>query len=53
METCESVYNIIEQRVKSDGRILQKRIKGSELKFQIMPPKHSKQKSTDGPESNL
>lgn len=39
--------------IKSESRILQKRIKGNELKFQILPPKHSKQKSDGGSENNL
>lgn len=40
----EKIYNTIEETVKIDGRILQKRIKGNELKFQIVPPKVAKTK---------
>lgn len=45
MEPSEKLYNIIEDRIKTDGRLLQKRVKGNELKFQILPPKMVRQKS--------
>lgn len=36
------VYTKLEENLKSQGRFLQKRQKGSDLKFQILPPKRDK-----------
>lgn len=36
------VYTKLEENLKSRGRFLQKRQKGSDLKFQILPPKRDK-----------
>ncbi|KAF2898040.1 hypothetical protein ILUMI_08136 [Ignelater luminosus] len=39
MEKSESVYKFLEDSLKENTRFLQKRTKGSDLKFQIIPPK--------------
>jgi hypothetical protein len=33
------VYDAIAESVKMEGRIVQKRQKGSDIRFQILPPK--------------
>ncbi|KAJ8984951.1 hypothetical protein NQ317_007820 [Molorchus minor] len=37
----EKVYGLLEESLKSTTRFLQKRQKGSDIKFQILPPKQS------------
>lgn len=44
----------MEDKLKSSSRIVQKRTKGSELKFQILPPKLAKEKENENnPETSL
>lgn len=38
MEKAESVYNIIEKSIGSEIKFVQKRQKGSDIRFQILPP---------------
>ncbi|KAK5643757.1 hypothetical protein RI129_007602 [Pyrocoelia pectoralis] len=38
-EKCESVYKFLEDNLNKETRFLQKRMKGGDLKFQIIPPK--------------
>lgn len=38
----ESVYKFLETSIDKQGRILQKRQKGSDIKFQVVPPKKDK-----------
>ncbi|KAJ8910014.1 hypothetical protein NQ315_014440 [Exocentrus adspersus] len=45
IEQAEKVYNCIENALKSEGRFLQKRQKGSDIKFQIQPQKKDNAKS--------
>jgi hypothetical protein len=33
------VYKIIEKEIGANGRIVQKRSKGQDIRFQILPPK--------------
>ncbi|KAK9876644.1 hypothetical protein WA026_014022 [Henosepilachna vigintioctopunctata] len=42
MEKTEKVFSNLVNFLKDEGRILQKRIKGADLKFQIVPPKREK-----------
>ncbi|KAG5876265.1 hypothetical protein JTB14_013002 [Gonioctena quinquepunctata] len=42
MDKAESVYKLMENGVGTNGRIVQKRQKGSDIKFQILPPKNKK-----------
>jgi hypothetical protein len=37
---------MIAEGVKTEGRIVQKRQKGSDLRFQILPPKEEKNESS-------
>ncbi|CAG9860786.1 unnamed protein product [Phyllotreta striolata] len=38
-EKAESVYKLIENSLNKEARIVQKRQKGSDIKFQLLPPK--------------
>lgn len=37
---------MLEDNLRTEGRFVQKRTKGSELKFQILPPKKEREKSS-------
>lgn len=37
----ENVYKAIENETKTDGKIVQKRVKNNDVKFQILPLKQS------------
>ncbi|KAI4462415.1 translation initiation factor 3 [Holotrichia oblita] len=39
MEKAEGVYDLLEKEMLNTGRIVQKRRKGNDIKFQIIPPK--------------
>lgn len=39
MDKAEKVYSLLESTLQSDVRFLQKRTKGSDIKFQVVPPK--------------
>lgn len=43
----ENIFKKMEESLKTDGRILQKRSKGNELKFQIIPPKQQNSQESD------
>ncbi|KAF6202658.1 hypothetical protein GE061_003057 [Apolygus lucorum] len=45
--SSEKVYKSIESIVGSQGRILQKRGSGNDIKFQIVPPKQQKSKTAE------
>ncbi|XP_050507874.1 uncharacterized protein LOC126885357 [Diabrotica virgifera virgifera] len=45
MEKAEFLYSAIEKSLEKDVRIVQKRQKGSDIKFQILPPKKNKEDS--------
>ncbi|KAK4887220.1 hypothetical protein RN001_003491 [Aquatica leii] len=38
-EKSEYIYKFLEDNLKNDSRFLQKRVKGNDLRFQIIPPK--------------
>jgi hypothetical protein len=40
------VYDMIAESLKTEGRIVQKRQKGGDLRFQILPPKEEKEESS-------
>ncbi|XP_066257168.1 translation initiation factor IF-3 [Euwallacea similis] len=42
---AENVYSLLEKNTASNGRVVQKRQKGTDIKFQILPPKETKQAS--------
>ncbi|CAH2092013.1 unnamed protein product [Euphydryas editha] len=51
----ERIYTIIEKNLKSSGRIVQKRIKGNNLRFQLVPMKDNNdqsKKETDSGQNN-
>ncbi|XP_018576552.1 translation initiation factor IF-3, mitochondrial [Anoplophora glabripennis] len=50
IDKAEHVYNYLESALRTEARFLQKRQKGSDIKFQIYPPKKEK---TDGGEKIL
>lgn len=39
LEAAETVYSAMEEALKESARIVQKRTKGSEIRFQVIPPK--------------
>ncbi|KAJ9592053.1 hypothetical protein L9F63_001432 [Diploptera punctata] len=43
MTNADQVYKKIEENIKADGRIVQKRVKGNDIRFQILPPKKTKE----------
>ncbi|XP_072394002.1 translation initiation factor IF-3, mitochondrial [Diabrotica undecimpunctata] len=45
MEKAEAVYSAIEKTLEKDVKIVQKRQKGSDIKFQLLPPKKNKDDS--------
>lgn len=44
----ERIYSVIEQNTRSHGKVVQKRSKGNDLRFQLLPNRES---STHSPES--
>lgn len=48
----EKIYSIIERGVKSVGKVVQKRNKGNNLKFQILPSNQSSQGGGDSLDSS-
>ncbi|XP_053600058.1 translation initiation factor IF-3 [Plodia interpunctella] len=40
-QKSERIYSIIEEKLKSFGKVVQKRHKGNSLRFQLLPTKHS------------
>ncbi|KAF5285015.1 hypothetical protein FQR65_LT02327 [Abscondita terminalis] len=44
-EKVENVYKFLEDTLKNDTRFLQKRVKGNDLRFQIIPPKEKEEPS--------
>lgn len=44
----ERIYSVIEQNTKSHGKVVQKRNKGNDLRFQLVP---NRDRSTRSPES--
>ncbi|CAB3228348.1 unnamed protein product [Arctia plantaginis] len=52
-ETLEKIYSVIENHVKSMGRIVQKRIKGNNIRFQVLPVREkSSQRDSNADKSN-
>ncbi|KAL1513090.1 hypothetical protein ABEB36_002559 [Hypothenemus hampei] len=51
MSKAEEVYAFLEKSITGIGRMVQKRQKGSDIKFQVIPPKESKQ-TKDGENDN-
>uniref|UniRef100_A0A1B6H431 Translation initiation factor 3 N-terminal domain-containing protein n=1 Tax=Cuerna arida TaxID=1464854 RepID=A0A1B6H431_9HEMI len=47
LKAGENIYKLIEQNIGDDGRIVQKRTKGSDVRFQILPPKKTLAKSSE------
>ncbi|CAH0561041.1 unnamed protein product [Brassicogethes aeneus] len=47
MEKAENIYTLLEEGLKNESRFLQKRIKGNDIKCQILPPKQSKLDNND------
>ncbi|XP_046673997.1 translation initiation factor IF-3, mitochondrial [Homalodisca vitripennis] len=45
LKAGENIYKLIEQNIGVDGRIVQKRTKGSDVRFQILPPKKTEKSS--------
>ncbi|XP_044748095.1 uncharacterized protein LOC123309187 [Coccinella septempunctata] len=41
-DKLEKIYSFIEQQIGNEGRLLQKTLKGTDLKFHIIPPKKEK-----------
>ncbi|GJQ81190.1 hypothetical protein Trydic_g23359 [Trypoxylus dichotomus] len=46
MEKAENIYSTLNYETASIGRLVQKRISGNDIKFQILPPKVTKEKET-------
>ncbi|PNF39715.1 hypothetical protein B7P43_G05645 [Cryptotermes secundus] len=46
MKCAEQVYDMIAESMKTEGRIVQKRQKGGDLRFQILPLKEEKKESS-------
>jgi hypothetical protein len=44
----EEVYDTIAESLKAEGRIVQKRQKGGDLKFQVLPLKEETKESSEG-----
>ncbi|XP_063223489.1 translation initiation factor IF-3 [Bacillus rossius redtenbacheri] len=44
---AEQVYESLVKGIKTEGRIVQKRLKGSEIRFQVLPPKLDTKNSTN------
>lgn len=49
----EKVFEDISNIIGADGRILQKRLKGFDIKFQIIPPKKSSTASEENETSEV
>uniref|UniRef100_A0A1B6KID3 Translation initiation factor 3 N-terminal domain-containing protein n=1 Tax=Graphocephala atropunctata TaxID=36148 RepID=A0A1B6KID3_9HEMI len=47
LKAGENIYKIIEKHIGADGRIVQKRIKGLDVRFQILPPKKTGEQSSE------
>uniref|UniRef100_A0A1E1WSU5 Translation initiation factor 3 N-terminal domain-containing protein n=1 Tax=Pectinophora gossypiella TaxID=13191 RepID=A0A1E1WSU5_PECGO len=51
-QNLEKIYSIIESNIKAVGKVVQKRNKGNNLKFQLLPSRDSSSQDSNKPSSN-
>ncbi|XP_060800678.1 translation initiation factor IF-3 [Amyelois transitella] len=45
-QKSERIYSVIEEKLKSIGKVVQKRVKGNSMRFQLLPIKHTTAEET-------